>query len=145
MCALHDSLKGIWVCAWIVWKFQTKQAWCVVQISFGYFKLVQNFERFKLRLTRVCELCMKLIGWSKWCFVVTMWCNITPSRASHDAKRRFCYGRSMFHKLINGTIKFEFLHEFSVNFKRNWQGMVQTSFGMWLCMLVPNLRSFEQC
>ena len=37
---------------------------------------------------------------SKWCFVVTMWCNITPSRASHDAKRRFWYGRSMFHKLM---------------------------------------------
>ena len=26
--------------------------------------------------------------------------------------------------------KFEFLHEFFENFKPNWQGMVQTSFGM---------------
>ena len=49
---------------------------------------------------------------------------------TYDAKRRFWYGRSMFHKLINGTIKFEFLHEFSKNFKPNWQGMVQISFGM---------------
>ena len=37
---------------------------------------------------------------SKWCFVVTMWCTITPSRALHNAKRRFWYGRSMFHKLM---------------------------------------------
>ena len=39
--------------------------------------------------------------------------------------------------------KFEFLHEFCAKFKPNWQGMVQTSFGM--CTLVPNLRSLEQC
>ena len=33
----------------------------------------------------------------------------------------------------NGTLEFEFLHEFSGNFKPNWQGMVQISFATWDC------------
>ena len=37
----------------------------------------------------------------------------------------------MLHKL---NPKFEFLHDFFENYKPNWQGMVQTSFRMWLCM-----------
>jgi hypothetical protein len=41
-----------------------------------------------------------------------------------DAKRDF--GRC----LTKWNPKFEFLHDFSENFKPNWQGMVQTSFGM---------------
>ena len=44
----------------------------------------------------------------------------------------------MLHKL---NPKFEFLHDFFENYKPNWQGMVQTSFRMWLCTLVQNLRS----
>ena len=31
---------------------------------------------------------------------------------------------------INGTLKFEFLHEFSEKFKPNLQGMMHTSYGM---------------
>ena len=45
-------------------------------------------------------------------------------------KGDFALVRSIDVSQINGTLKFEFLHEFSENFKRNWHGMVQTSFGM---------------
>ena len=40
-----------------------------------------------------------------------------------------------FWKIFGQPLKYEFLLKFSENFKRNWQGMVQTSFGMWLCSL----------
>ena len=45
---------------------------------------------------------MKLLGWYKWCFVVTIWCTIIPSRALLDAKRDF--GRSF----TNGTLNLSF-------------------------------------
>ena len=45
----------------------------------------------------------------------------------------------------NGSLKFEDLHEFSENFKPKLQGIMQTSFGMWLLTLVPNWRSTMLC
>ena len=49
---------------------------------------------------------MKLLGWSEWCYVVTMWCTITPSCALQDAKTGF--GRC----LTKWNPKFEFVHAF---------------------------------
>ena len=68
----------------------------------GNFELVMNFGSFgqtMVWLEFVNSLWNFWVG-SQWCFVVTMWCSITPSRASYDAIRRFWYGRSMFHKLM---------------------------------------------
>ena len=78
---------------------------------------------------------MKLLGWSKCCFVVT------PSCALHDARMDFgtC--------LAKWNPKFEFLHEFFENFKTNKKGTwckhhLTCDCAPWC---VPNLNPIEQC
>ena len=76
---------------------------------------------------------------SKWFFVVTVWCTIIQSScALLDGKRD--YGRCF----TNGTLNLSFCMIFFEKFKPNLQGSMKTSFGMWVCTLLPNLRSLEE-
>ena len=75
------------------------------------FELVMNFGNFGQTTVDDWSLWIvyETFRWSKWYFVVTMWCTMTTSHASHDAKRDF--GRYM-HMLHKWTPKFELLHDF---------------------------------
>ena len=91
---------------------------------------VMNFGRFcqtkvdqSLWIARA-----KLLGWSKRCFVVKIWCTITPSCALQLLKEGFW---SMLHER---NPKFEFLHDFFEKFKPQWHDMCK---GRLACHCAP--------
>ena len=77
---------------------------------------------------------MKLVGWYEWCFVVTMWCTITPSCALQDAKRD-----DFVRCLTKWNSKFEFFARFFWKFQTKYAWHGESLFWhVTACTLVPN-------
>ena len=107
---------------------------------FRYFLFFMNMWRFgQTTIDQSLWLVHELLESYKWCYVVTLWCSISPRCPFLVCKRHF--GRCF----TNGSLNLSFVHLIFEIFKPIWKYMVLAQFGMLWCTLVQNLGLFGQC